>query len=336
MKRPLGCISIYGLIASGLALAAVALFALLHGMVLFSPGPLAAAGPEGGPLQGYGSHAEMERDCMLCHRPWGGVDPQRCLACHQAVEDQIVSQAGLHGLLRDAEDCTRCHSEHQGRQAKMDGAARSAFPHDQTGFSLAYHVRLVDGSPFVCADCHVAPGYSFEQGTCVACHQEMDIGFMGQHVAAFGSACLSCHQGSENLAAFDHGSVFALQGAHAALACETCHSGQPLQDLSSGCVACHAEPDLHRGQFGTDCAACHAESGWSPARLRYHTFPLDHSGTGDLACSVCHGQDYVSYSCFGCHEHEPAQTERKHREEGLQDIADCARCHPSGEGENED
>jgi hypothetical protein len=76
--------------------------------------------------------------------------------------------------------------------------------------------------------------------------------------------------------------------------------------------------------------------GWRPARLRYHSFPLDHGGGGEVACQVCHPSDYLAYTCSGCHEHELVQTGRLHREEGLKEIADCARCHPRGDIEEND
>ena len=330
MKKPLGCFSIYGLLASCLTLIAVGAFIVLKGAVLFSPGPLTAASRGSEPLQGFVSHADFERECVLCHRPWAGAELQRCLACHTAVGEQIVTQTGLHGQPQDAETCTLCHSEHRGREAEIDSVARSAFPHQRVGFSLAYHPSLV------CADCHVSPGYAFEQATCTTCHRERDAGFMVQHSAVYGSACFSCHQGSETLVDFDHQVVFALQSTHAAQSCKACHTEYSLQALSAGCVTCHAEPDIHRGRFGTDCTACHTAVAWTPASLRYHSFPLDDGDAGDVACQVCHPADYFTYTCSGCHEHEPAQTERQHREEGLEEIADCARCHPNGGGEVDD
>jgi len=336
MKKPLGCFSVYGLIAAVLILVGVAALSLLKGGVLFSPGPLTAASRGSGSLQGFASHAEMERDCVLCHRPWAGADMQRCLACHTAVAEQIDTLTGLHGQLQEAESCTRCHREHRGRESQIDVAARSAFPHQQVGFSLSYHVKLPNGAPFVCADCHDAPGYGFEPARCSTCHRELDAGYMELHIAGYGSVCFSCHKGDEILAGFDHQVFFSLQGAHAALSCKACHAERSLHELSAGCVACHPEPEIHSGRFGTDCAVCHTALAWVPASLRYHTFPLDHGSSGDVACQVCHPDDYLNYTCAGCHEHEPEQTERLHREKGLQEIADCARCHSRGEVDEED
>jgi len=46
---------------------------------------------------------------------------------------------------------------------------------------------------------------------------------------------------------------------------------------------------------------------------------------------TCHPDGYAVYTCYGCHDHRPDVVEREHREKGLIEIADCARCHPTGE-----
>jgi hypothetical protein len=98
--------------------------------------------------------------------------------------------------------------------------------------------------------------------------------------------------------------------------------------------ACHAEPADHAGLFGTDCAACHSTAGWTPAQFNGpHTFPLDHGGAGPGECSLCHTASFSSYTCYGCHEHNPAEIEARHREEVGGDFQDCVRCHASGQKE---
>lgn len=40
------------------------------------------------------------------------------------------------------------------------------------------------------------------------------------------------------------------------------------------------------------------------------------------------------YTCYGCHEHTPANMQAKHREEGVSESLDnCVRCHRSASGE---
>ncbi len=333
MKRQLGCLSPGGLLMALLVIVLVAGYTLLEGGKLFSPGPVTAAKPQNAPLQGYRSHAEFESQCTRCHRPWGGADPLRCVACHTGVRDQIASRTGLHGQLQNPGRCFLCHTEHQGRDADITAAALDDFAHQQVGFSLARH------RPLGCADCHPTASYIFDQATCETCHVDLDAAFMSQHVSDFGQDCLACHDGSGAMGNFDHDAVFALQHAHAGLECTACHVNRQFEGLSSACVDCHEEPDVHRDQFGADCAACHSVRAWTPARLLEHTFPLDHESDTESECQVCHPTDYATYTCYECHEHDPAKVEREHLEEGIRDFDDCVECHPTGredEAEHDD
>ena len=121
--------------------------------------------------------------------------------------------------------------------------------------------------------------------------------------------------------------------------CLVCHDDESLSYARYGVkISLHVTDQHLEGtpHEGFDCVACHTSATWSPANLRYHTFPLDHGGAGDVACQVCHPDGYVTYTCFGCHEHESERTERRHRREGLRDIADCVLCHTTGEVEEDD
>jgi hypothetical protein len=338
MKRTLGCFSVYGALAALLVAIGVVGWTLLRGPTLFSPGPLTTRRQGAAPIQGYTSHAEMESRCTLCHLPWRGVATERCLACHVTIGDEIAARTGLHGRLDDPKSCADCHPDHLGREVDIVQTAVDNYPHDQVGFSLVRHQRLADGTAFVCADCHVAPEYVLDQATCAACHRGMDASFTERHIVNYGTGCLSCHDGRAMPGSFAHEAVFPLAGAHAKVACDTCHVSEARTQPSQACIACHEEPAIHRGGFGTNCAACHSTDGWLPARLRSHAFPLDHgiqAGEGEVSCLTCHPAGYAAYICYGCHEHQRDTIEGVHREEGMTDIADCARCHPTGQGEEE-
>lgn len=103
------------------------------------------------------------------------------------------------------------------------------------------------------------------------------------------------------------------------------------------CRSCHLQQmpadDLHRGAQGS-CAQCHETSGWRPAHFE-HTkyFRFDHNHPAE--CRTCHvdSTSFSVYSCYGCHEHDPARIAAEHREEGIQNFEDCARCHRSGNEE---
>jgi len=69
------------------------------------------------------------------------------------------------------------------------------------------------------------------------------------------------------------------------------------------------------------------------ARLPYdrsHAFPLDHGESGVSSCKTCHPDQLKAYTCYGCHEHTPADIQRKHVKEGIPDFANCMKCHPTG------
>ena len=115
-----------------------------------------------------------------------------------------------------------------------------------------------------------------------------------------------------------------------AVACEDCHVNGQFQGLRTACVACHAEPASHAGQFGTDCAACHRTTAWTPAEFNgRHSFPLDHGG--GATCATCHPSSFTVYTCYGCHEHSESEVRSEHMEEGIGNFENCMECHPTGE-----
>ena len=97
-------------------------------------------------------------------------------------------------------------------------------------------------------------------------------------------------------------------------------------------MACHADPEFHAGLFPLTCADCHTTDGWAPARFdQAHTFPVAHGESGPSTCRTCHPERLSGYTCYECHEHEPAEIAEEHLDEGISDFEDCVRCHPTGE-----
>ena len=102
------------------------------------------------------------------------------------------------------------------------------------------------------------------------------------------------------------------------------------------CQTCHRAPatSLHRGEV-SGCAQCHTVAGWTPAKFDHGRF-FKLEGDHKVACVTCHVNNvYTRYTCFGCHERQPAQIRALHAEEGIRDIDNCVRCHRSSEGEGE-
>lgn len=130
---------------------------------------------------------------------------------------------------------------------------------------------------------------------------------------------------------FNHDlAAFKLTGRHKTVECQACHKTNTFKGTAQDCVSCHAEPKQHKGRYGTACANCHTTATWEGATFQ-HKFPLNHGKRNrTIECSVCHTEDknFKTYTCYGCHEHEEKRMARKHK--NVKNLADCARCHPTG------
>jgi hypothetical protein len=252
-----------------------------------------------------------------------------CAACH--------AEPPAHRGVFDIQ-CEACHTEDGWLPARWQGAA---FEHAKnTSFSLVGHRYGFDGQPLTCTSCHASQLTSqdphvLDPQVCTTCHSAGDDAraeFMRLHIDQFGNACLDCHDGVDRMVNFDHKQVFPLEGVHAEIECTSCHKDRVYHGTPKECVQCHAEPAIHAGVFGVNCQDCHTSQAWAPARLQVHGFPLDHGKEGEVACTTCHVSTYTSYTCYGCHEHQPDPIQAKHIEKNvaLEDLPDCASCHPDG------
>ncbi len=267
--------------------------------------------------------------CADCHtglsanpRPLNSYafDQATCVDCHTTDQPAFV----VTHVADFGDDCMGCH----------DGVDRySNFDH--SSLALPLEGRHNEAT---CASCHgqvrEVAGFAGLPTTCIGCHQADDV-----HAGAYGTDCASCHTAASwEQVTFDHNlTAFPLTGAHTTAECTTCHANHVFAGTPSACVACHAEPQVHLGQFGTDCNSCHSTSRWEGAVFA-HSFPLDHGGEGTIPCATCHTnpQQYTLYTCYNCHAHPQAQTIAEHREEGIsENIDDCARCHATGQKEGD-
>ena len=268
--------------------------------------------------------AHLETACENCHSDGKFAETASdCVACHAEPQEH----AGMFGTA-----CADCHTTSAWTPAGMDGIV---FDHArETSFSLARHITDFDGSPFACQTCHTGDEpLQVTDADCQSCHAKPEPTFITEHTALFGPVCQECHDGTGKMADFDHVMVWPLTGQHAAQECTACHINQTYQGTPTECVACHEEPPIHFGIFGTDCANCHTSDAWLPAQLRQHTFPLDHGEQGELACETCHtSASYTAYTCITCHEHNQDQIWEDHDELGktLEALQACAECHPTG------
>jgi len=246
-----------------------------------------------------------------------------CVGCHADPEIHY----GLFGTV-----CSDCHTSDDWKMVNWRG---KTFEHlASTGFSLDRHHQNFDSSPMRCTSCHPDSLETFDAQSCVGCHNQQDPIEVQMHQEKVGPNCLDCHDGVDRMMAFDHASVFQLDGAHERLTCMECHAAG-YRETPADCVSCHTEPEIHAGFFGVNCQDCHTTQAWSPALLKNHSFPLDHGGSGLVACRSCHPDKFTQYTCYGCHEHQPGEIQAEHLEEGISaaELPECTHCHPTGQEE---
>ncbi len=213
-----------------------------------------------------------------------------------------------------------------------------------------------------CLQCHEL-GERETTTLCLDCHGE--IGRLreagrGLHAREGSGDCASCHpeHGGRDFdvvgfeggpGGFDHGRAgWPLDGAHATVACESCHRERFLDPpivvgrpegagpsrwvgLANDCASCHADP--HQGRFGAECRDCHGTRDFRVVE----TTSFDHGRTDyplrgahrEVACDRCHKESITAplefSRCTSCHD-DP------HR--GLATLAgasvDCEACHTVG------
>jgi len=252
------------------------------------------------PLRG----GHLESLCEGCHEPGEKhrQAPSDCVSCHRDDD----AHDGFAGT-----ECAGCHNEFDWQNVTFD--------HDTTDYPLiGKHLETA------CNDCHEDKTFRITPTTCFGCHAEDDA-----HDGKSGQQCENCHNpASWTDTSFDHArdTRFVLDGGHADLTCEGCHSDDPFADsLEMACIACHLEEDEHDGHFGDKCETCHGTDAWE-TRIFDHDRDTDYSLLGahsTIECEACHIEPIfevpLQTACNDCHAEDDAH-------EGEQGI-DCDDCH---------
>lgn len=240
------------------------------------------------------SHQKINNDCFACHAPMQGVTNNKCISCHK------LNEIGLK-------------------------TNNSAITHTDKS-KISFHEVLKMQS---CTSCHsdhqgiyTTPNAgSFKHNlitesivnNCLNCHEE----YHDELHSSVTSSCKNCHnfESWKTITHFDHNLI---------------NTGK-----DKNCLACHKKPDdaLHTA-VTNNCFTCHTLTEWKPATFEHNSyFVLD--GDHNTDCVTCHKNNkFDSYTCYGCHEHTPGNIASEHREEGINDIKDCVRCHKSADEDN--
>jgi hypothetical protein len=195
-----------------------------------------------------------------------------------------------------------------------------------------------------CTNCHDRSNVRTQSSLCVDCHKDIaaDLaqhhGFHGRMTNAGMGECRACHtehKGRDadivqlNRTDFDHHVTdFALEGAHTALDCASCHKKNTAwRKAPAACSGCHKSEDVHKGQFTQSCGECHSSMTWTGGKFDHEKTDFKLTGAHvSVTCNACHvGGRYkqTPKTCNGCHA-----TDDEHR--GARGT-DCAKCHVTKE-----
>ena len=290
-----------------------------HAQTHFSPAIFGADRHAGFALR----DAHRGAACSACHKEIDGVcryvgTPTRCADCHDDVHAGQFEQS-----------CAACHDERAFAPPNHGVAAHASFPLRGAHLSLG------------CAACHKTVDgvrrYVDTPNTCAGCHDDI-------HAGQFEQSCESCHDETAFRPArygIRRHTVFALRGAHDAVACIACHTKDEtgvrrFVDTPSACATCHEDPHGRQFASGTasrDCTACH-----TAGSSTFSIPSFDHARQTGYALEGKH----AGARCNDCHRPAKAGAPRRYRgtptrcdtchadrHRGQFPGRDCSSCHGS-------
>lgn len=254
--------------------------------------------------------------CLMYLFPHSTISPGELVEDHQNLNKKCLScHVPFKGISN--EKCIACH--------KLSDIGKGTLKSNSEILNqkVLFHENLADQK---CTACHTdhkgripqqsISGFKHELlsetviGNCNSCHNKP----VDSLHALLSSTCKDCHNTSDwkSDINFNHNKI--------------------LGTGKNNCTSCHKRPSDDFHSFITDnCDRCHSVSQWKPATFDHSEFFIldkDHN----IECSTCHVRNnFKTYSCFGCHEHNQNKILQEHREEGIFNISDCVSCHKSGD-----
>ncbi|KPK34479.1 MAG: hypothetical protein AMK70_07315, partial [Nitrospira bacterium SG8_35_1] len=217
-----------------------------------------------------GAHAALKNNCSSCHgsaagKALAGTSDEDCYKCHSstgvASSSYELTSTPSHASSGFSTDCASCHT--------VTTWAGASFTHGR------FQMRGIHGS-LSCNQCHTDGQYPGQiagttDGNCYACHESLHN---AEH-PSFPQDCTGCHSLSTWTGATYNHSSFQLEGVHASLSCNQCHTdgqypGQIAGTTNDNCYACHASQHAsHHPTVSQDCMQCHAENTWTGASFTH-------------------------------------------------------------------
>ena len=293
------------------------------------------------PLRGM--HEKVE--CTQCHvKPVFTNAGKNCQDCHTDVHQRKMGT-----------NCAQCHTV-QG----WNTAVQQVKEHQNRFPLLGAHAAVQ------CEDCHKGAAVGQFKGlstACVSCHRaDFQKTTNPNHVTSqFPQNCQMCHTFDSWIGAtFNHAGPpanFPLTGAHATIACTTCHinNNYNLTTPPNACgnSGCHLTTwqqttnPVHSSAgapfAAANCSTCHTTTTWTTATFDHSTtgFPLTNSHqlapAGKVtACTDCHINNNYNLTTppnacgnSGCHLTTWQQTTNPvHSSAGAPfAAANCSTCH---------
>ncbi len=270
----------------------------------------------------------------------------RCQDCHKSVEADFPSGHGKavqYAKLTTA--CANCHEDvHRGTLGTRCESCHE--PHRWPGASRAFHKATLfplegQHQRVACESCHLNGQIKGTPNRCYDCHwiRHQDDRFRTK----LGTDCENCHRTTSwQSVNWNHGAAtgFTLAGAHAVIACESCHINQDFSASTPlDCYNCHRQdfqaakvpPHVSAG-FPTTCTTCHkfADTSWHQAKFDHSAtaFPLLGVHATQL-CSACHADGVYKgkpTACVSCHQTDFNNSKNpNHAAAGFSTT--CDSCH---------
>jgi hypothetical protein len=263
------------------------------------------------------------------HKTFLGLNPQ-CVSCHPDRHNGTVNT-----------QCQTCHGVNSWSPA-------TTFDHARTKFAL-----VGKHSQIACSKCHEGLAKMASVASvlfsakayqdCTPCHAS-------PHGRKFSDkTCRSCHTAESwsTVVSFNHATTsFPLDGKHATVQCEKCHTEMKARKNGvvsfatkkfEDCTPCHSGP--HNPKFsGRACKSCHTAKAWKTLiaeRFDHSLTNYDLEGKHALVkCEQCHqdsrGTEFARrfllpyQHCTSCHaDYHDGQFKERYSN-------NCAECHTVG------